>query len=404
LLEHDVEKSLTVTATDPANTDLTQTLSGVIVTAGPPAILVIDDYPMSLVAGTCSPLVASLYDHVGTATNTNTNFAVGLSSPGKVKFYSDATCKTQINSTTILAKEHSVGFYVEDLTVERAPLVTTDTGRALVCDAPVSSSVGSSGSAGNTSGGGSDSSSGCAQSPPLPVYFLPGAGYAGVQVVPVLSGTVLANACHPVELMAVDAMRHSIALNVPLPIGLSSTSTSAEYYRDAKCTQPLIGLTLPNPPGVLTSFYFRDKVQETSTLTLSDPFGAVASGKATFSSPGANVAGSQADWTNVLGVRYSGGCYGPITVTIVDANGAPSPISSPYSFNLDGTTSGIGNFGFFSDKLCQEPSSQISFAPGTSHEAFYVRANGKFPGQPILQVIDPKGLFPTLTQAVVVQP
>jgi hypothetical protein len=324
------------------------------VNPGAPDSLEFPGTAQTLVAGACAAATAvRVEDAFGNPANvtSSTTVTLGTGSPGG-GFFSDAACTAAITTRTIAAGTNSTSFYWRDTQAGTPVLSATATG---LQPAGQQQTVD--------------------PAPPSKVVFITAPQTLGVGQ---CSAIATAQAQDPFNNPSPSATARSG--------GLSSTSSSTQFFSDPGCTAQVSALSL-SAGSTTASVYFRDTTAGTATLGWS-PTGTPALTPATQAAQFNVAPPDRLVFVTSPQTLVAGSCSAPATVQVRDAYGNPAPLAAAATVALASTS---GSLGFFSDAACAQAVSGLPLGAGSTQVTFYFRDTAS--GDPQLTASTP-GLSP----------
>jgi hypothetical protein len=297
--------------------------------------LVVLTLPQVATAGTCSSqVVVQSQDAQGNALPTSAVTAIRLAAtPSEgFRFYSDASCTTEVTSVNLAQGTTNASFYFRGAKAGNVTVTVTATGYT-----------------------GNSQAETINPGPPALV------GLTAPASVP--AGTC--SLTSSVELR--DSQGNPTATSADRAVNLSSSGTSVTLFSDGACTTAASSVTVP-AGATSATFYFRGTQAGTSTLT------AISTGL-TSGTLNVTIAPSDASvLTFVTPARTvaAGSCSPRVTVQ-VGTQGNPLPVASAVSVNLSAAPA--AGFTFYATATCNTPVTQVTIPAGQSSANFHFRSN-----------------------------
>ncbi len=319
----------TLTASSVALASATQVQT---IGAGNASRVVVSSAAQTLAAGACSAqATAQTRDNLGNPANVATATTVNLSTSATAtgRFFSDASCTTQVSSVIIAAGANGAGFYFRD-TAAGSPTLTVAV-------------------SGFTSG--------------TQAQSITAAGASRFSFTSAAQSFTAGGCSALTSFRSEDSFGNVSSVGAATAATLASSSGGANFYSDPGCTVPIAGVSLAAGQSS-GSFYFSDTVAGAPTLTVSATgFTAGTQGVTIVAGPPVLLAFSSAP-----AALAAGGCSGAVTVQARDAYGNPTVVGVSTALAL-GTSSGGGTF--YQGAGCTTPISSATIVSGSGSTAFY---------------------------------
>lgn len=345
--------SITITVSGLGTASITENI-------GPPPARLTLAQPQTVNTNTCTYSSVGTADANAASAQVATATAINLtSSSGTMTYYSDWQCTTPITQVTISAGSTGTSFYFKETSPGRPTLTASATG--------LTSATETQTIVGGTAAKLSFNSS--------PLVVATGACSAARY-----PSTVT------VQVLDSSGAPTSVAANTVL--SLTSSSPTMGFYTDSACNTPLTSLTLSAGGGAI-SFYLKDTVAETATLTVSTPGLTSASQRALFTSPPTRLAFA---WQPVVTNRD--GCTG-VGLQTQSSTGTPVAPAANVTAAL---TSSSATTTFYSDDACTVATTTATLTNSYGSGTFYFKDSTA--GRPVLTASSPGMTSASQTQTV----
>ncbi|HYI02330.1 hypothetical protein [Hyalangium sp.] len=312
---------------------------GVTINPGTPTVLVFPQSPLTMTAGACTPVTLRVNDPHGNAAPVSGNQTIDLvASPSSGFTFSTATnCSGPTNQVTITSGQSSTTVYMRGtvavgnvgVTATRAPL--TQGTLALTVNPAAPSKL-------------------AFLTTPQPLEM---------------------GACSAVTTVRLlDEFDNVVTATANTLIGLMGSTGTIAFFSDAGCSSTTASATIP-AGGSNASFYFKDTVAETVTITASGS-GLTSANQQQTINP---LAPTELVFTTPARTVQMAACSDIVTVQ-ARASGSPTTVISATTVNL--ATNPPASLTFYSDSICTAVVTSVTIAQGQGSTSFYFK--GAAPG------------------------
>lgn len=302
---------------------------------GAPAELYFPESPLTLVAGVCTPVTLQVKDGSGNLATSGNNRTVGLAAnvPAGILIASNSTCTSTATQVTVPSGQSSATFWVSGQAQGSVTVTASETSL--------------------TSG-------------MLAVTVTPGAPNQLAFVTE--AQTLEKGACSGIATVEVrDSANNPTQFTTAGQLSLSANPmASITFFSDEGCTAPTG--TLPVTVGQSrASFYFRDNMEETVTLTVAQS-GLTSATQAQTITP---LRPTELVFTTPARSAAAGVCSGVLTVE-ARAQGSATTVVTATPVDLAAAAPET-EFEFFSNSNCSTKVTQVSIAAGQGTASFYFK-------------------------------